>query len=66
MDVDAQTWTDLGSMWDGYKKSVDKWLTAAPSGVGTDEVDRLIHEVIHAHNDWSEKLGKVVEATHHH
>jgi hypothetical protein len=66
VSVDQGTWTDLGAVWDGYQKTVDRWLAAASSGEGAEEVDRLLHEVLHAHGDWNTLLGRVIGATHHH
>ncbi len=67
MSVDDKQWNDLKENWGSYQKAVDSWLGAAtdPSAEHA-TVDDLIHTLIHAHNDWSEKLGAVVEATHHH
>ena len=66
MSIDRATWTDLGSAWDGYKETVGRWLAAASSGADAEEVDALVHEVLHAHSDWHSRLSQVIEATHHH
>ena len=65
--AESVDWNDLKGAWGDYQKAVDGWLTAA-SDPGSEHaaVDELIHTLIHAHNTWSEKLGAVVEATHHH
>lgn len=63
-------WEGLRSAWRLYVSSVELWMDAAsdpdaplPAKVNTDQ---LIHAVIAAHNSWSEALGEVVDATHHH
>ncbi len=65
--AESVDWNDLKGAWGDYQKSVDAWLTAAADPTSDHEVvDDLIHTLIHGHNTWSEKLGAVVEATHHH
>ncbi|MPZ70009.1 MAG: hypothetical protein GEU71_10840 [Actinobacteria bacterium] len=65
--AESVDWNDLKSSWGDYQKAVDGWLTTAADPASEHAVvDELIHTLIHAHNAWSEKLGAVVEATHHH
>ncbi len=67
MSTATVDWDELKGAWGDYQKAVDDWLTAAGDpDVDHGTVDELIHTLIHAHNDWSGKLGAVVEATHHH
>lgn len=64
-DVDQETWTALRTAWMSYRTAVDAWIEVAESGPSED-VDRRIHVLIAEHNSWSEILGSVVDATHHH
>ena len=67
MTVAELDWNEFKGAWADYQKAVDEWLAAAGDpGADHGTVDELIHTLIHAHNDWRKRLGKVVEATHHH
>lgn len=67
MSAAEQDWDGLRGSWDDYRSAVDAWLEVAPDENAEHAVvDDRIHALIHAHNSWSEKLGAVVEATHHH
>jgi hypothetical protein len=64
--VDEETWAALRQGWSSYSTAVEAWIEAVEAEAEEDVVDRRIHELIEEHNSWSEILGRVVDATHHH
>jgi hypothetical protein len=63
-EVGPETWTALREAWASYRTAVESWIEVAETG--SSELDRRIHGLIEEHNAWSETLGRVVDATHHH
>jgi hypothetical protein len=64
--VDEETWTALRKGWSSYSTAVEAWIEAVETGAEEDVVDRRIHGLIEEHNSWSEILGRIIDATHHH
>lgn len=67
MPVREQDWTVLRQGWNAYRETVDRWLSlvSEPDADRT-ALDDLIHELVQAHNRWSEALGAILEETHRH
>ena len=63
-EVEPETWTALREAWAAYRIAVESWMEVAEAD--SSDLDRRVHALIDAHNAWSETLGRVVDATHHH
>lgn len=60
-------WRGLKDSWDTYKGFAEAWVhQGIHEDLDPQAVDDLIHHLIVAHEDWNERLGKTIEATHHH
>lgn len=60
-------WQELGSAWESYRGTVEAWMQISPDADADPRlVDGLTHQVISGHNEWSERLAAVLEATHKH
>lgn len=65
--MNPEQWSDLDDSWPRYQDAVQGWLEIARRpDADAAEVDELTHALIAAHNEWSSRLGAILEATHHH
>lgn len=67
MSASQQEWESLRKTWEDYHNTVAVWLeVSADPEADPDLVDGLIHQLMAEHKQWSEVLGKLLHATHHH